>query len=122
MNLKEYMRQAERTCPKLESEFIDQLHMVIGICTEANELLDAYKKRLAYHKELDLVNIGEELFDILWYQMNLCRMLNLDPEKMMDINIKKLQARYPDKFDCDKAIYRDLAAERKILEEIKPDF
>jgi hypothetical protein len=37
-------------------------------------------------------------------------------KEVMDINIKKLEARYPEKFTEDKAINRDLEAERKILE------
>jgi hypothetical protein len=36
--------------------------------------------------------------------------------KICEINIKKLQARYPEKFTTEKAINRDLKTERTILE------
>lgn len=118
MNLQDYTKEIERTCPQLGTEFWDQLHMVIGICTEAGELLDTYKKALAYGKALDTVNIGEEMGDILWYLVNLCRMLKLDPEHIMQINIDKLKARYPERFTQEKALNRNLDRERKILEEL----
>jgi NTP pyrophosphatase (non-canonical NTP hydrolase) len=116
MNIQEYQSEIERTCPQLGSELGDQLHMAIGIATEAGELLDAYKKRYAYNKPLDAVNIGEEIGDVLWYTINLCRMLNLNPEEIMYKNILKLRQRYPEKFTEENAINRNLDKERKILE------
>ena len=121
MNFKQYMEESARTCPRLEfnytSEFLDQLHMVIGASTETNELLDAYKKRFAYGKRIDFVNVEEEIFDALWYLANLCRMLDIDIEKGFDKNIAKLRQRYPDKFKQSEAINRNLDKERKILEQ-----
>jgi len=117
MNIKQYLIESSRTCPDLNSELNNQLHMAIGASTEANELLDAYKKWLAYGKEIDKVNVSEEIFDCFWYLFNLCRMLNIDIEKGMQTNIDKLRARYPDKFSEEKAINRDLDKERKILEK-----
>ena len=67
MNIKEYMIESSRTCPTLETDFLNQLHMAIGASTETNELLDTFKKKLAYGKEMDLVNIKEEIFDTFWY-------------------------------------------------------
>ena len=118
MNIFEYSEEIKRTCPHLESEFNDQLHMVIGISTEANELLDTYKKKFAYNKELDKTNIAEEMGDIFWYTINLCNMFDINPEDIFDTNIKKLRARYPEKFTQENAINRDLITERKILEEL----
>lgn len=118
MNIQEYTKEAERTCPDLGSDFNNQLHMVIGASTEANELLDAYKKRFAYNKELDLTNVAEEISDQFWYLFNLCRMIGVNPEDLMENNIKKLRARYPEKFTSENAIHRNLNKERKILEEL----
>jgi NTP pyrophosphatase (non-canonical NTP hydrolase) len=117
MNLKDYQKESMRTCPDLGNDLNNQLHMAIGISTEANELLDAYKKWFAYNKPLDLINIGEEIGDTFWYLSNLCRMLNFDIEKILETNIKKLETRYPDKFTEEKAINRNLENERKILEK-----
>jgi NTP pyrophosphatase (non-canonical NTP hydrolase) len=36
-----------------------------------------------------------ELGDIMWYWINACRALNLDPNDVIAENVKKLEARYP---------------------------
>ena len=117
---KDYQKESKRTCPNLNDQLrqglADEMHMVLGISTEAGELLDAYKKHFAYGKELDKTNVGEEIADIMWYVSNLCRMLNIDMEEMLQRNIAKLKARYPEKFDEIKALNRDLEKEREILE------
>ena len=120
MNYKEYQSQSERRClnlkDNLREDLSDELHKVIGISTEAGELLDAYKKHFAYGKNLDVVNVGEEIADIMWYISNLCRIKGIDLEEMMERNINKLKARYPDKFSQEKALNRNLDIERDILE------
>lgn len=117
MNIQQYTREASRTCPDLGSAFNNQLHMVVGIATEAGELLDAYKKNFAYGKPIDIVNVAEEIGDLFWYIFNLCNMLDIDPERIMDMCIEKLRARYPEKFTQENALNRDLEKERKILED-----
>lgn len=117
MNLKEYSELSLRTAAVLGNDFADELHMVLGIVTEAGELADAYKKTLAYGKKLDYVNAQEEIGDLMWYICNYCTFLGFDLEKILETNVKKLTARYPDKFTEDKAVNRDLEKERSILEE-----
>ena len=120
MEYKKYQDESKRTCPelddKLRENLANEMHMVLGISTEAGELLDAYKKHFAYGKNLDVINVGEEIADIMWYISNLCRMLNIDFEEMLNRNIDKLKARYPEKFDKDMALNRNLINERSILE------
>jgi NTP pyrophosphatase (non-canonical NTP hydrolase) len=36
-----------------------------------------------------------ELGDIMWYWINACRALNIDPNDVIAENVKKLEARYP---------------------------
>jgi NTP pyrophosphatase (non-canonical NTP hydrolase) len=95
------------------------LHGAIGIATEAGELLDALKKHIYYNKELDKVNISEEIGDVLWYAALLCNCLEIDMRDVMDTNIAKLKARYPEKFDEDKAENRNLKKERRVLEDLE---
>lgn len=99
----------------LETPLMDDLHMVLGMQTEVAELADAYKKHIAYGKDLDLVNVKEELADTCWYIANLCNLHGWDLRDILATNIKKLQVRYPDKFTQENAINRDLAKERVIL-------
>ena len=117
MNIFDYMNLASRTCPDLGSDLNNQIHMAIGASTEANELLDSYKKWFSYGKELDKINVTEEIFDCFWYLLNLCRMLNINPEEGMSKNILKLESRYPNlRFDENDAINRNLDQERAVLE------
>lgn len=74
MTLKEYQEQAARTCPELGSLEKNLLHMEVGIFTEMGEILDIFKKWLAYGKEIDKVHLGEELADVCWYEVNMDRM------------------------------------------------
>ena len=91
------------------------LHAGMGLTTESAEFLDALKKEIYYGKELDKVNLAEEIGDILWYCAIALSELGVS-EEVMKKNIAKLEARYPEKFTEEKAENRDLEAERKILE------
>ncbi len=93
------------------------LHAGIGLSTEAGEFLDALKKHIFYGKELDRVNLKEEIGDLFWYLAIACDELGVDFEPLMETNIKKLKARYGDKFTAAAAQKRDLAREREILEQ-----
>lgn len=113
MNLKRYSEEAWRTCPFLDENL---MHMVLGLVTESGELADAMKRNLAYGQDLDVVNLKEEVGDLMWYIINLCRFLNTDLEDILDMNIAKLRVRYPEKFTEEAAINRDVDKERVTLE------
>ena len=105
----------------LSPEMYRILHAAMGLVTEAGEVLDMLKKHIYYGRDLDLVNIEEELGDLNWYQSIMIDALNklgheTDLDTILDKNVKKLQKRYVGSFTSDKAINRDLDAERKILE------
>lgn len=117
MNFKEYQEKASRTLADLKKPLMNQLHMIVGMVTESSELADAYKKHFAYGKELDVVNVEEEIGDLLWYVANFCTMMNFDMSNIMQKNINKLEARYPEKFTQEDAINRDLNKERNILNQ-----
>lgn len=93
------------------------LHTGIGLSTEAGEFLDALKKHIFYGKELDKVNLKEEMGDLFWYLAIACDELDVDFETLMQTNIQKLKARYGEKFSEQKAENRNLGNERKILEQ-----
>ena len=115
MNIKDYQKLAGRTLAVLLTKE-QNLHLVLGMITEVGELADVYKKQLAYGKEVDTYNVREELGDLLFYIVNFCSVNEIDLEEVMEINISKLKVRYPKEFEQEKAINRDLRAERKVLE------
>lgn len=125
MNPTEYIKGAMRTCspttPELIARLVDNnniqlLHGLIGVVTEAGELFDAFKKHVFYGKPLDIVNVKEEIGDLMWYLAIILDYLGISLEEIMVQNNAKLRARYPEKFTEDKALNRDLDAERLVLE------
>jgi len=120
----EHIKESQRTRGHLaigvNASNEDLLHATIGISTEAGELLDAVKKHLFYGKKLDIVNIHEELSDICWYMSLLMEWSGTTWEEVFELNIEKLRLRYPEKFTTDKALSRNLEAERNLLETYEP--
>lgn len=78
----------------LDSQKCDLLHMAIGICTEAGELLDAIKKHIFYEKQLDENNVIEELGDLEFYMEGLRQCLSIDRAEILEDNFNKLSKRY----------------------------
>jgi NTP pyrophosphatase (non-canonical NTP hydrolase) len=93
------------------------LHAAMGLCTEAGEFMDMLKKHILYGKPLDETNLKEELGDKLWYAALALDELKTTFDAVMETNIKKLRARYPNKFTEKDAMVRNLEKEREILEQ-----
>ena len=93
------------------------IHYTDGLVTEAAELKDAIKKHTAYGTELDVPNRKEELGDVFWYAARIMDMFDWSMGDVMQLNIDKLKARYPEKFTQELAENRDLEKEREILEQ-----
>jgi NTP pyrophosphatase (non-canonical NTP hydrolase) len=117
MEIQEYQKKAARTNADCGELLLDNIHMVLGLQTEASEIADVFKKNIAYKKEIDFVNVKEEIGDIMWYIANMCNINGWDLREILDTNIQKLQARYPEKFTTENALNRDLEKEREILEK-----
>lgn len=81
----EYQGLAARTCPNLPGEHENERHMNLGVITEIGEVLDIFKKNLAYGKAIDVVNLGEELADISWYIVNKCRFQEIPLEDAFNL-------------------------------------
>jgi NTP pyrophosphatase (non-canonical NTP hydrolase) len=102
-----------------EPRMLRILHTAMGICTEAGELLDAVKRHIFYGKELDEVNLKEEIGDLGWYEEVLMDVLGVVREGVQKVNAEKLAKRYKNGFSKEEAYDRDLVEERKVLEEGK---
>jgi len=70
----------------------------MGLCSESGELMEIVKKMAFQGKPLTnetLFHMKRELGDIIWYWINMCRALDIDPNDVIAENVTKLQARYP---------------------------
>lgn len=91
------------------------LHGIIGIATEAGEMLEALRQGIE-GGVFDLTNVAEEVGDNQWYAAAILRALKTNFESVQRTNIAKLRARFPNKFTEFDANNRNLHAERQILE------
>jgi NTP pyrophosphatase (non-canonical NTP hydrolase) len=71
----------------------------IGIASEGGEFSEIVKKCVFQGKPMDdetQFHIKRELGDIAWYWINSCTAMGLDPNEVIEENVKKLESRYPD--------------------------
>ena len=74
------------------------LTAAIGMAAERGEFCEIPKKVCFQGKPLDedtIFHMKRELGDVMWYWINACRALNLDPNEVIAENVRKLEARYP---------------------------
>jgi NTP pyrophosphatase (non-canonical NTP hydrolase) len=91
-----------KTVNKLESDSDTKVSLLltgaIGMSSEAGEFNEIVKKCLFQGKPFTdetKFHLSRELGDIIWYWINSCRALNLDPNDVIAENVKKLESRYP---------------------------
>ena len=115
MNLTEYSKFVESVTSD-ESNHIDEFYSrletlniqefnlpllltsSLGLSAESGEFTEVIKKIFFQGKEFNEDNrfhMKRELGDIMWYWVNACRALNLDPNEVINENVRKLEARYP---------------------------
>jgi len=69
-----------------------------GLGAEAGEFTEIVKKAMFQGKPMSEDNIyhmQRELGDVMWYWMQGCMALKIDPNEVIQMNIDKLKARYP---------------------------
>jgi NTP pyrophosphatase (non-canonical NTP hydrolase) len=74
------------------------LTAALGLAAESGEFCEIPKKIYFQGKPLNdesVFHMKRELGDIMWYWVNACRALNLDPNDVIEENVNKLKARYP---------------------------
>ena len=70
----------------------------LGMAAETGEFCEIPKKIFFQGKALNeeaVFHMKRELGDIMWYWINACRALNLDPNDVIAENVRKLESRYP---------------------------
>ena len=67
----------------------------IGLSGEIGEFNEHVKKFFFHEKEPNLEAMKSELGDIMWYWVNACTALDLDPNDVIEQNVNKLKERHP---------------------------
>jgi NTP pyrophosphatase (non-canonical NTP hydrolase) len=99
------LKSGETIAAELTGKEANLWHLATGVSGEAGELLDAIKKHVVYRKELDRVNVLEELGDLEFYMEGMRQALGINREDCLAANIAKLGKRYEGMRYSDKAAH-----------------
>ncbi len=100
MNFDDYQQQALTTAytdPKYVDTLMDKTIWAMGVAGEAGEVVEKWKKIVAYKEgkisEEDRVELGKELGDVVWYIAVMAHSLGLSFNDIMQNNVEKLKSR-----------------------------
>ena len=100
MKINEYQSQAMRFAnPKCLNIF----NAALGLTGEAGEFADLIKKINFHGHTQDTEHLIKELGDALWYIALAAQILDVNLESVMQKNIDKLSARYPNGFSEERS-------------------
>lgn len=106
----DYQQAARMTAradmPNLTTRQVRILNWALGL-GEVGELQNIIKKWVFHGHSEDREAIIDELGDILWYVANIAYDIDASLSMVMDHNVKKLRARYPEGFNPESSINRE---------------
>lgn len=105
MDANEYQRLAARTINLSLKDWQIELHALHGMSGEIGEIHGIYQKSYQGHTP-DEQHLMKELGDALWFIAEYCTVKGWSLSDVMQMNIDKLIARYPDGFDSDRSKHR----------------
>jgi NTP pyrophosphatase (non-canonical NTP hydrolase) len=97
MTFDEYQKRALTTAENDYEPLMEKTIWAMGVAGEAGEVVEKWKKIVAYKggevSEEDLAELAKELGDVVWYIAVLAHALGLSFDDIMQRNVKKLQDR-----------------------------
>jgi NTP pyrophosphatase (non-canonical NTP hydrolase) len=96
-NLKEYQDICKKTAKQFDNKEKEILTWGLGITGEAGDVASCIKKTFIHDND-QRAGIKENLGDTLWYIAMICNFFDWDLQEVLEDNIKKLKARYPNGF------------------------
>lgn len=116
MKANEYQKLAGRTLIDQPDFEITQEQVMIswwavGLTGEAGEVADLIKKGIYHQQGIDPLKMKKELGDVLWYLSALCTQFGFTLEEVMQHNVDKLKARFPEGYTPDRTTFREGDAE-----------
>lgn len=98
------------------TDLLEQVHAAMGVSTEANEILDIYKKSIMYNRPIDKKHLTEELGDLFFYGCMLAYENDISTSQIFETNVNKLRERYKDSFTFEEANNKNHEKEMKVFE------
>ena len=101
----EYQRLASRTIRADMTGAETEYHALHGMVSEIGELHSIYQKRYQGHYDTEEHRM-KEVGDLLWFIAEYCTVRGWQLEDVMQMNIDKLRARFPEGFDVEHSLHR----------------
>lgn len=97
MTFDEYQKQALTTAVVHPDPLMDKTIYAMGVAGEAGEVVEKWKKIVAYREgkvtQEDINELAKELGDVVWYIAVLADSLGLSFDEIMRRNVDKLKSR-----------------------------
>jgi NTP pyrophosphatase (non-canonical NTP hydrolase) len=99
-----YQRLAARTIGQIVPDLMLR-HGVFGLASEAGEVSGLFQKLYQGHN-LEDEHLKKELGDVLWMVAEICTARGFTLDEVMEMNLGKLQERYPYGFESERSLHR----------------
>lgn len=107
MSFDEYQEWC-KTKWKTENTHRDQvLECALGLSGEAGEFADLIKKEIFHKHSVPQITKKKELGDVAYYLTTMCTLTGVSLSDVIDMNVNKLNERYPNGFESERSINRD---------------
>ena len=107
MRIDDYQQEAMTLLnPDIPKEDV-LLNALMGLCGESGEAIDLLKKHRFQGHPLDREKMIKELGDVAWYLAEAATGLDIDLSEVLQRNLDKLHARYPQGFDTARSQHRE---------------
>lgn len=110
MRVDEYQQEAMTLLNPALTEKDVLLNALMGLCGESGEAIDVMKKHLFQGHPLDRAQLMKELGDVAWYLAEAATGLGVPLSEILQGNLDKLHARYPQGFDTNRSQNRETEA------------
>ena len=107
MQINDYEKSVLRTANETLTPLEQLTNGLMGLNGEAGEVIDILKKHLYQGHELDREHIVKELGDVAWYLAISAHAIGVDLETIMQMNVDKLKARYPNGLETEHSLHRN---------------
>jgi NTP pyrophosphatase (non-canonical NTP hydrolase) len=106
MTLDEYQAASLRTASWAATKEESLAILGLGIVGEAGEVADYIKKVIGHGHAMEVDRLVKEIGDVLYYVSMIATLVGVELSVVAQVNIDKLKARYPVKFETELSINR----------------
>ena len=110
MRVDDYQQEAMTLLNPALTEKDVLMNALMGLCGESGEAIDVMKKHLFQGHPLDRAKLLKELGDVAWYLAEAATGLGVPLSEILQGNLDKLHARYPQGFDTNRSQNRETEA------------